>query len=206
MVIDMKVRLATSEDLPELIELQTRALQGLSGAHYTAEEIAAIVADQAEARTHGDETCYVAEEQGQIVGFAGILCERAKISAVYVEPDWARRGIGSKLLAAVEEEAKLRRIRTLCVMSSLMAVPFYKAQGFTALWATEFQTKSGVQIRCQDLKKNLVEESEPERVMRHGMLVGMGTLLLFLGFVFSRPLARPPQDSRIEQTQDFLSR
>jgi putative acetyltransferase len=184
----MEVRRAKLEELPELIELQTRSLQELSKEHYTPEEIAAIVENQIEGRTLVDEICFVAEDEGQIVGFAGILKEKSRISAMYVDPNWARQGIGSTLLAAVEAEAKQRGVRTLSVLSSLMAIPFYESQGFAILWSTELPTQSRLEIRCKELAKSLVpKNSESERAARHEKLLGMGILLLFLGFIFSRP-------------------
>lgn len=52
----------------------------------------------------------VAESDGRLVGYAGLMCLQpiADIQTIAVEPDMEGRGIGSALLAALIEEARAR--------------------------------------------------------------------------------------------------
>lgn len=71
---------------------------------------------------------FVAEMDGEIVGFARVHPGRAEIVACYVAPAAARRGIGRALVAAAETAAG--RHPALTVRSSVFAEPFYRSLGF----------------------------------------------------------------------------
>jgi putative acetyltransferase len=186
--MEVHIRPATSEELPYLIELQTRSIKTLSVHYYSKQEITALVEDQAYARDLGYETRFVAEVQGKIIGFATLWHIECAIGGVYVDPEWVRCGIGSRLLAIVEAEAKQRQIRTLSVMSSLTAVSFYESQGYLFRHPTGFVTRSGIWIQCKTLEKQLLpSESFADRIHRHHVLLAFGIVFLLLGFLFSRP-------------------
>jgi GNAT superfamily N-acetyltransferase len=199
----MKIRLAKSEDFPELIDLQTRSLTQLSKPHYSSLESVMIADHQAQARQQANETRFVAEVQGQIVGFAALLNMQPMIGAIYVDPEWIRQGVGSKLLEAVEAEAKERHIRVLSVMSSLMAVPFYESQGYAVVNSHRFESQLGIWITCKYLRKHLVpQESFAQWVQHHWIVLSLSILFLMLGFVSSRPWK--PQSSERNEMQNLL--
>jgi GNAT superfamily N-acetyltransferase len=52
------------------------------------------------------------------------------VTAVFVRPGEARRGVGAALLARLEREARRAGLRTLRVRAALSAIPFYDAMGF----------------------------------------------------------------------------
>ncbi|MBN1685393.1 MAG: GNAT family N-acetyltransferase [Spirochaetales bacterium] len=52
------------------------------------------------------------------------------IYAFFVAPDRQRRGVGSRLLASVEETAKSSGVRTIRVDASLTAQKFYENRGY----------------------------------------------------------------------------
>lgn len=57
--------------------------------------------------------------------------EAAKIRAFFVDPDWARRGIGSLILDACERAAGEAGFTRLEMGATLTGVPFYRARGYT---------------------------------------------------------------------------
>lgn len=59
--------------------------------------------------------------------------DAAKIRAFFVHPDWARRGIGSLILAACEDAAKAAGFKRLEMGATLSGVAFYRAKGYVAL-------------------------------------------------------------------------
>ena len=131
--MEILLRLATAQDIAALIELQTRSMSKLLTPYYTAPQITAIVRSQITARST-EEICLIAELTGKIVGFAALLPTQGQISAVFVHPDFARQGVGTKLLVALEKYALSAKCRALSVMSSLTAVAFYQAQGYQILY------------------------------------------------------------------------
>jgi GNAT superfamily N-acetyltransferase len=57
--------------------------------------------------------------------------EAAKIRAFFVDPDWARRGIGSLMLDACEQAARVAGFTRLEMGATLTGVPFYRVRGYT---------------------------------------------------------------------------
>ena len=58
------------------------------------------------------------------------VTDAARIRAFFVDPDWARRGIGSLILEACEGAAKDYGFTRLELLETLSGVPLYKARGF----------------------------------------------------------------------------
>jgi GNAT superfamily N-acetyltransferase len=59
--------------------------------------------------------------------------DAAKIRAFFVDPAWARRGIGSLILEACESVAKAAGFSRLEMGATLTGVPFYRAKGYVEL-------------------------------------------------------------------------
>ena len=66
----------------------------------------------------------VAEIERQIVGFGEISLSRSELTALYVNPDFKRQGIGTAIIEDLEFRAKEKGIMDLTLHSSLTAVPF----------------------------------------------------------------------------------
>ena len=62
-----------------------------------------------------------------------------EVRAVYVHPDFARRGVGSALLAELERRARDRGFETLVLTASLNAVPFYEHRGYEAVTTVTYE-------------------------------------------------------------------
>ena len=56
--------------------------------------------------------------------------EAAKIRAFYVDPDWARRGIGSKILELCENAARAAGFTRFEMGATLTGVPLYARHGY----------------------------------------------------------------------------
>lgn len=61
------------------------------------------------------------------------LHDAAKIRAFFVHPEWARKGIGSIILAACEEAALAAGFTRIEMGATLSGVPFYRAKGYIEL-------------------------------------------------------------------------
>jgi GNAT superfamily N-acetyltransferase len=60
-------------------------------------------------------------------------CEAARIRAFFVHPNWARRGIGSRILEACENAARRAGFTRLEMGATLSGVAFYQAKGYAPL-------------------------------------------------------------------------
>lgn len=99
--MDIEIRLAKVEDRAEILQLQSSSLRVLSSKDYGPEQIESLVKSQAAARFNS-EVVFVAIFTNKIVGFASLLVYNSQIGAVFVNPDFSRQGIGSRLIEVVE--------------------------------------------------------------------------------------------------------
>ncbi len=72
---------------------------------------------------------FVAVVNGQIVGFAELDLD-GHIDMFYGHVEWQRKGVGTQLLAALENEARRLSLSEIFAESSSVAVEFFKAKGF----------------------------------------------------------------------------
>ena len=98
---------------------------------------------------------YVAEENGDVVGFGTLNQERGEIEAVYVLPEVVRCGIGMKILQKLEERARELGVKSLGVDSSLNAAPFYQSAGYKPQEESKHRLSSGIEIGCVRMKKEV---------------------------------------------------
>ena len=84
---------------------------------------------------------YGAFDEDRLVGMLGIRGEKGHICFFFVDGDYQRLGIGTKLFGRMREDFPER---TITLNSSPCGLPFYKALGFTATDAE--QTVSGIRF------------------------------------------------------------
>jgi GNAT superfamily N-acetyltransferase len=153
----LRFRLAEPADAPRLTALIEASVRGLQAQDYSPSQIDQALGTWLGLDTQliADGTYFVAElidEPGVLVACGGwsrrktpygsdhrperddaLLDPRkdaAKIRAFFVDPGWARRGIGSRILALSEEAAR-REGFTRCEMgATLTGVPLYRRHGY----------------------------------------------------------------------------
>ncbi|WP_267642748.1 GNAT family N-acetyltransferase [Haloarchaeobius amylolyticus] len=147
----MHVREATESDVEAIRSVHAAAIRELGRETYSAEQVAAWAAGcetaEYEDISHED-CCFVVaeaedEERPGILAFGSLWLtppegyERpadAEVTAVYVDPSVAREGVGSAVLAALEDRAReTAGVETLGLTASTNAVPFYEAHGYESV-------------------------------------------------------------------------
>ena len=152
----VSIRLATPADVPALRELIPLSARALSRGFYTDAETESAIRHVfgPDSRLIADGTYFVAEADGGSVlaGCGGWSRRRtlyggdqtksgeepmldpgsepAKVRAFFVHPDFARRGVGSKILEACLDAARAAGFRRVELAATLPGVPFYAARGF----------------------------------------------------------------------------
>ncbi len=102
---------------------------------------------------------FVAEDQAGAIVAVGSWRPDAEatevgwIRAVFVSPDLARRGIGRRVMAAVEENAAIAGRSVLRLVSSGNARPFYEAIGYKAVAARLWAIEPGLLLPCTLMEK-----------------------------------------------------
>jgi GNAT superfamily N-acetyltransferase len=81
--------------------------------------------------------------------------DAAKIRAFFVHPQWARRGIGSMILAACEDAALAAGFGRLEMGSTLSGVAFYKAKGYTEVECQNVPLSNGEILPIVKMTKQL---------------------------------------------------
>lgn len=164
------IRKATLGDVPFLRSLISESVRILQASYYTPEQ-----REGALGRVFGvdtqlilDGTYMVAEAGTMIVGCGGWsrrktafgsdraadrdnalldpAQEAAKIRAFFVHPEWARRGIGTRILEACEVAAAAEGFTRLELVSTLPGEPMYRARGFVSGEAFEVPLENGVKL------------------------------------------------------------
>jgi N-acetylglutamate synthase-like GNAT family acetyltransferase len=135
----LRLREATLEDSAALERLFAASARGLLRPDYTDQQIEAAIAtrmelDSAMIRAG---TYFVIEAAGEIVGCGGWspwptthAGQVARIRGFFVHPDWARRGIGRRLLEECEASAHERGLVSAELMATLTGQRLYQACGY----------------------------------------------------------------------------
>jgi GNAT superfamily N-acetyltransferase len=105
--------------------------------------------------TIDEELTRVALEDELIVGFGTVVPLLNELRACYVHPRFNRQGIGRRILAVLEEEAKAAGVGWLNLNSSLNAEDFYLSVGYTADGLGRHRLFSGHSISCVHMYKFL---------------------------------------------------
>ena len=150
----MKLRLAEMADVPVLTRLIAASVRILQAEDYTESQREGALASVFGVDTQliADGTYFVAEFDGTIVACGGWskrktlygadhcdgredslldpAIDAAKIRAFIVDPKWARRGIGTRVLEACESAAIGAGFKKFEMGATLTGVALYRARGY----------------------------------------------------------------------------
>jgi N-acetylglutamate synthase-like GNAT family acetyltransferase len=173
--ISFTLRFAGPDDVPILTQLIQQSGRGLWRGAYDERQIesALLFIAGVDRQLIADQTYYVAELAGEIVGCGGWsrhralhnthtlaqadwldpACEAAKIRAFFVHPAWARRGIGSGILNACVAAATAASFSKLEVLATLPGELLYASFGFRAVGRHDLELPDGVCIQTIKMEK-----------------------------------------------------
>jgi putative acetyltransferase len=121
----MKIRSGVIADVARLTQV---ALDAIAGSGYTAEQIAAWSQNFTEDRMTQvleNDTVIVVEMDNVIAGFATLIDQgetAGNLDLLYVDPKFSRRGVGKRLIRAIEDEALRLDMTALWVDASAPAM------------------------------------------------------------------------------------
>jgi GNAT superfamily N-acetyltransferase len=161
------VRISRSNDSDGVTELLQASYSSLFGPTYSTDVLsqALPVITRANPRLLESGAFFVAEaDHGQIVGCGGWSLDYPGTEEVAgtghvrhfaTHPDWLRRGVGRALLSKTMSQAADRGIRRLECQSSLVAVEFYRSQGFSVVGESALHLVSGVVIPSVRMRRSI---------------------------------------------------
>ena len=156
-----RVRKGTPADGEGLLRVHRISILRLATAAYSAAEVASwtagLVAEgYGRAMTERGETFYTAlTDDSWIVGFCSYKVD--EVVGLYIDPDWARRGLGSDLLRRAEAAIAAAGHRTIRIGASLTGRPFYEAHGYRVVRHGDWKTRGGLVIDMVDMEKSIAE-------------------------------------------------
>jgi GNAT superfamily N-acetyltransferase len=133
MTMQVEVRRATARDAKAVYEIVLRAVRETNARDYPGSVIDRLAATLPEkvASKLEEWQAFVAVVGGRIVGTGSLNGQI--VSSVFVHPDYQGRGVGAKLMDAIEAVANAQSGSVLTVQSSISAQPFYSKRGFAVV-------------------------------------------------------------------------
>jgi GNAT superfamily N-acetyltransferase len=165
-----RTRLAVPGDAERIIALMQRSVRELFPRYYDDRQTASAVTYIArlDPMLVADRTYFVHEVGEEIVACGGWsrrgrlytgsglhegddrrldpLVEAAHIRAMFVSPNWTRRGLGRAILEAAQAAARAEGFSRLDLMATLPGVPLYRAFGFLELERVTLTMADGIAI------------------------------------------------------------
>jgi len=179
-VVNYALRLAMLGDVPLLDELIARSIRGLGASDYDRPQIDAALKGAFGVDTNliHDGTYFVAETpDGKLVACGGWSrrrtlfgsdaraerdeswldpkSDRAKIRAFFVDPSYARHGIGRAILARSEADAIRAGFSAFEMMATLPGVRLYERCGYNPDAAIDYPLPGGLFIRFVPMHKSV---------------------------------------------------
>ncbi len=156
------IRGAVLGDAEKLRDVYVASIRGLCSHHYTEVQIAHWTNRPANAFEQDIQNTIVCvcEFQNSLIGYGQIDLQAAAIPAVYVHPDFVRRGVGSLLFCFLECEASSADIPRLNAKVPLNAVPFFCAHDYAEIGPTAIALPDGTSLAGVDMAHQLFQKIE----------------------------------------------
>jgi GNAT superfamily N-acetyltransferase len=78
-----------------------------------------------------------------------------KIEGVYIHPDHQRQGYGTRIMQALEEQARISNIHKITLSSHTVSKAFYDALGYRILEERTFTVGTDTQFRYYIMEKDI---------------------------------------------------
>lgn len=182
--MEIRIRNATREDIPELQNLIAASVRALQAGDYSKNQMEGALESVfgVDSQLVADGTYFVAEARDssgswQIAGCGGwsmrktlyggdawtqredsLLDPRAdaaKIRAFFVHPDWARIGVGTRILQACEEAARQAGFTRFEMGATLTGAKLFGARGYRAVERIEVPLRNGEKLSVVRMEKRI---------------------------------------------------
>lgn len=173
------IRRATFNDIPVLQQLITASVRGLSKGYYSPAQIESSIkyVFGVDTQLLVDGTYYVAEAGSKIIACGGWskrhtlfggdqhkdvadplldpATDAARIRAFFVDPSWARQGIGRMMIERCEREAIANGFKAMELGATLPGEPLYAALGYKSIETIIVAMPDGEQLAIIKMRKEL---------------------------------------------------
>jgi GNAT superfamily N-acetyltransferase len=174
------LRIALERDIPAVAALIPLSVRRLQAEYYSAAQMDAALGPVfgVDRELIRDRTYFIVEREGTLVGCGGWSRRRslfgsdagrtadgnalldpardpARIRAFYVHPDWARHGIGRRILTGCEQAIALAGFHSIELVATLAGEPLYAAFGYAAVHRWTIALAGGLALPAVTMAKAL---------------------------------------------------
>jgi putative acetyltransferase len=153
-----QVRPAGATDVEGIWRVHNESIRVLCRGKYAPREIAAWIdfrPPEAYRAALASRALFVAEREDEIVGFGQFDPARGEVEACYVSPEAIGRGVGSDLIARMEEQARATGHAVVRLNATLNAESFYTRLGYRRLGPATHRVGNDVELQCIRMEKTL---------------------------------------------------
>jgi GNAT superfamily N-acetyltransferase len=182
---EVEFRLATTDDVAAIERLIAESARALSRDDYTEVQIEAALkgAWGLDTQLLQDQTYFVAEREGILVACGGWSWrgtlfggdaqpgriaapldpahDSARIRAFFVHPEYARQGLGRRLLELCERAARAYGFRSAQLVATLPGVQLYSSYGYVSDGPRDYPLGGGASISFVPMHKSELSGSAP---------------------------------------------
>jgi GNAT superfamily N-acetyltransferase len=174
------VRRATGDDRAAIEALIARSVRGLMGGDYTPPQLEAALEHVflLDSELLADGSYFVVEQSGSLLASGGWsrwrkrfggdgfaeesplldpTVEAARIRAFFVDPDHARRGLGSALLEVCDDAAAQAGFRRLELVATLPGQRLFARKGFQALESFSVELPGGLKLPVVRMERPIAD-------------------------------------------------
>lgn len=161
------LRQAESRDIDGIYAVHTAAILELCRSSYSEESVQTWAARQRPNQylpfiEKAEITVAVTPGEGEIVGFGHLISQCSpeeegnnELKGLFVSPLWAGKGVGCCLQRHLEQQAKEKGGKSMCVKSSKNAVGFYEKMGFSVVYRDGEHVCCDQTLQCVLMNKEL---------------------------------------------------
>lgn len=177
--MEILIRPATLEDTPALVGLIQRSARNLAAHDYTSAQIEAALKSAwgVDSDLIQDGTYFVIESAGTIAAcggwsrrktlfggdaqpgreaaFLNPATDAARIRAFFVHPEFARQGLGRKLLEYCEKEVRQAGFKSAALVATIPGVRLYSKFGYSGSQRKTYALCDGITIDFVPMEKRL---------------------------------------------------
>lgn len=170
-------RIATPGDLAALHRVMERSIAQNQSAFLDPDQVAASHKVMGlDSQLVRDGTYFMVESEGRVAGCGGWsfratlyggddsvvareparldpATDAAKVRAMYTDPDFVRRGIGTLILSLCEDAARDAGFSRVELMATAAGVPLYRARGYAPADDVQFARIGGVEVPLLRMEK-----------------------------------------------------
>lgn len=171
------IRKATPDDLPDIERVMRASMASLGARFYDDAQVASAVRYIAvvDRQLIDDGTYYVVIEDDRVVacggwsrrkklftgtgaqdavsGFVDPRTAPARIRAMFVLPEYARRGLGRLILDTAEADARALGFTRFELMATLSGVGLYRACGYSEVERVVLELPDGAKVECVRMER-----------------------------------------------------